>query len=209
MAKVSDAHLAARRRSIVMAACSVFSRKGVESATMAEIAAEAGLSPGAIYRYFENKEELAKGCMGENAHELEQQWQHAPGPAAAADAMGEFSRLSRLTFSNLNEPDEAFHSLLMLEQILIGVREGGTRLAEMRDGFALTRDGICQRLEIARQAGQLPRGMKPAFVAAALFSFYMGARVCKLVDPELDTDGQLDQIMALLPAITPAQPATV
>ena len=48
VAKVSDAHLEARRQSIVLAACRIFSRKGVESATMAEIAAEAGISPGAI-----------------------------------------------------------------------------------------------------------------------------------------------------------------
>lgn len=201
MAKVSDAHLEARRRSIVSAACAIFSRKGVEQATMAEIAAEAGLSPGAIYRYFENKEELARGCMGENALELEQQWQHAPD--AQSDAMAAFSRLSHLTFSTLNDPGETFHTLLMLERILKGVRDGDTMLTELREGFALTRDGICQRLESAKQAGQLPGLMESSPFAAVLFSFYMGARVCKLIDPELDTDAQLDQVMNLLAAVTP------
>ena len=174
---------------------------------MAEIAAEAGLSPGAIYRYFENKEQLALGCLGENAHELEEQWKHAP--ESNSDAMAEFARLSRLTFATLNEPDEAFHSMLMLEQILKGVRQHDLSLVEMREGFAQTRDALRQRLELAKESGQFPDSFDPTLMAAALFSFYMGARVCKLTQPDLDTNGQLEQLMGLLLASSPAALARV
>lgn len=202
MAKVSDAHLAARRRSIVVAACGVFSRKGVESATMAEIASEAGLSPGALYRYFENKEQLANSCMSENATDLEDQWKRTPDDST--DPLREFQELSRKTFGTLNDPDERTHTLLMLEHIVMGVRQGDADLADLRAGFAKTREGISQRLALAKANGQLPSGLDPELSAGALFSFYLGARVSKAVDSEIDTTGQLDQMLGLLRAISPA-----
>ncbi len=47
-----------RRRDIINAARKIFSVKGFNSATMEEIANEAELSPGTLYLYFKNKEEL-------------------------------------------------------------------------------------------------------------------------------------------------------
>lgn len=47
-----------RRQEIIEAARLVFSSKGFNSATMEEIASEAELSPGTLYLYFKNKEEL-------------------------------------------------------------------------------------------------------------------------------------------------------
>ena len=47
-----------RRQEILSAAREVFSKKGFNSATMEEIASKAELSPGTLYLYFKNKEEL-------------------------------------------------------------------------------------------------------------------------------------------------------
>ncbi len=47
-----------RRQEILHAARKVFSSKGFNSATIEEIALEAELSPGTLYLYFKNKEEL-------------------------------------------------------------------------------------------------------------------------------------------------------
>ncbi|MCG8531110.1 MAG: TetR/AcrR family transcriptional regulator [Desulfovibrionales bacterium] len=47
-----------RRQTIIHAARTVFSAKGFNSATMEEIATQAELSPGTLYLYFKNKEEL-------------------------------------------------------------------------------------------------------------------------------------------------------
>jgi len=47
-----------RRQQILDAARKVFSEKGFSKATMEEIASEAELSPGTLYLYFKNKEEL-------------------------------------------------------------------------------------------------------------------------------------------------------
>jgi AcrR family transcriptional regulator len=47
-----------RRQQIMVAAKRVFSEKGFNKATMEDIAQEAELSPGTLYLYFKNKEEL-------------------------------------------------------------------------------------------------------------------------------------------------------
>jgi AcrR family transcriptional regulator len=47
-----------RRQQIIVAAKRVFSGKGFNKATMEDIAKEAELSPGTLYLYFKNKEEL-------------------------------------------------------------------------------------------------------------------------------------------------------
>jgi AcrR family transcriptional regulator len=47
-----------RRQQIIVAAKKVFSQKGFNKATMDDIAGEAELSPGTLYLYFKNKEEL-------------------------------------------------------------------------------------------------------------------------------------------------------
>lgn len=47
-----------RKKEILDAARKIFSNKGFNSATMEEIASKAELSPGTLYLYFKNKEEL-------------------------------------------------------------------------------------------------------------------------------------------------------
>ena len=58
MPKVTDAHRAARRDEILDAAQRVFARKGYRGSSIAAIINESGLSAGAIYSYFEGKQEL-------------------------------------------------------------------------------------------------------------------------------------------------------
>lgn len=58
MPKVSDEHRAARREQITAAALACFARKGFQRTSMADIVAESGLSPGAIYLHFESKQAI-------------------------------------------------------------------------------------------------------------------------------------------------------
>jgi AcrR family transcriptional regulator len=58
MPKVDQAHLDARRLQIVDAARARFAEHGFAGTSMADVVAAAGLSTGAIYRYFRSKVEL-------------------------------------------------------------------------------------------------------------------------------------------------------
>jgi AcrR family transcriptional regulator len=58
MPRVSAEHLAARRQQILDAARRRFARDGFHATSMQQVIAEAGLSVGAVYRYFPSKSDL-------------------------------------------------------------------------------------------------------------------------------------------------------
>ena len=70
MPKVSQSYVDARRSQILEAAVVCFSRKGFHRATMQDIVKQSRLSPGAIYNYFESKDEIIEAIANER-HEKE------------------------------------------------------------------------------------------------------------------------------------------
>jgi TetR/AcrR family transcriptional regulator, transcriptional repressor of aconitase len=63
--KVTEQHLEARRRQILDAALTCFSRDGFHRTPMQAIFEESGLSPGAVYRYFKSKEDIVAAIASE------------------------------------------------------------------------------------------------------------------------------------------------
>src|SRR5437667_12033922 len=80
---VAEAASAARER-ILAAAQRRFAAFGYRRTGIAEIAREAGVAAGTIYRYFESKEEVFRAVVGE-LHDawLKRARQALPGPGAA------------------------------------------------------------------------------------------------------------------------------
>jgi AcrR family transcriptional regulator len=70
MPRVSQAHLDARRRQILDAARRCFVRNGFHATSMQDVLAEAGLSAGAVYRYFRSKDEIIAAIAGEAVAEI-------------------------------------------------------------------------------------------------------------------------------------------
>ena len=79
------------RRQILAAALTVFSRTGYAGTTLDDITAEANLSKGAIYWYFDNKADLFATLLGERAsifsELLEDAAKRASGPLGGLEAM--------------------------------------------------------------------------------------------------------------------------
>lgn len=191
MARVSDAHLEARRQSILDAATKVFSQKGIAAATMAEIASVAGISPGAIYRYFENKDELARGCMNESAEAIKNAWAN---PAALEMS---FNELAAVTFAGISLPEEAVDTQMFLEQLLIAVRDGNeAAMKGFEDEHVRIREGIAFLMK--REYGESASQFDLATLGDALYAFYWGARVCKLMSPDTDPLKQFEQVQGLI-----------
>jgi len=69
MPKVTVEHLNARRAQIMEAARACFGRKGFAGTTIQDICREAGLSPGAIYRYFNSKSDIVF-AIGDESREM-------------------------------------------------------------------------------------------------------------------------------------------
>lgn len=65
MPKVSEQHLAARRRQILDAAAACFARDGFHRTSMQDIVRESGVSAGLVYRYFTGKDDVIEAIVTE------------------------------------------------------------------------------------------------------------------------------------------------
>src|SRR5260370_22436665 len=63
-----------RRGEILAAAQACFARSGFHQTSMQEICAEAGVSPGNLYRYFRSKEDIIAGIAERDRAETAQQF---------------------------------------------------------------------------------------------------------------------------------------
>ena len=206
MTKVTQAHLDARREEILSAAVKIFARKGMQSATMAEIAEEAGISAGAIYRYFSNKEDLAAFCMGQSGEQVVSDWRRLS--EESGDPRTVFESMARQSFDEINRPDASNETFLMFESQLAAVRAGDSRLlAEARRAHQRIVGGLTEALKKMQDAGQFPRELDAEQLGAGLLSFYWGARLTRLVNDDVDTDAQLEQVWRLMTLASAASSA--
>lgn len=74
MPKVSAEHKQRRRAQILEAAQRAFARHGFEGATVARLEEETGLSRGAIFSYFENKDDLFVAVVSQSSDRLVAIW---------------------------------------------------------------------------------------------------------------------------------------
>lgn len=63
MPKRDPTHMNAQRERIILAAIACIARKGAKGTSMADIWKEAGLSAGALYVHFKNKNDLVAQCL--------------------------------------------------------------------------------------------------------------------------------------------------
>jgi AcrR family transcriptional regulator len=181
MPKVSEEHLAARRRQILDAALACFSRRGFHQTSMQAIFEEAGLSPGAVYRYFKSKEEIVQAIASETLAGFA----GAIQPGATAETLGPAEVVQRL-FDALET---------------VPLREDRLRLAVQVWGEALhnpairtfllqivdrLRGQITADLRDAQERGRLDPGLDPEYAGRALLAMAQGFVVQSTWHPELD-----------------------
>src|SRR5947209_16997983 len=93
----ANVQLAADRRSEILAAAQTcFARAGFHQTSMQAICAEAGMSPGNLYRYFRSKEDIIAGIAEQDRAETAQQF-------AAVSAENFFAGLAALAQHHLVE----------------------------------------------------------------------------------------------------------
>jgi AcrR family transcriptional regulator len=115
LARLADPQLAdRRRRQILDAALACFRRRGFHQATMQEICAEASMSAGALYRYFNSKAEII-GAIAEDKHaDSDTMFLNAARSGSAIDAL---SLIARDFFGKFAEGDGALIADIFAECI--------------------------------------------------------------------------------------------
>jgi TetR/AcrR family transcriptional regulator, fatty acid metabolism regulator protein len=169
----------ARKAQILQAANDVFSRKGFHAANVSDVAAEAGISQGTVYHYFDSKEELFMAVFEAwETGSLNREVQAAMDASKSASerlgylghAVGEYMALAEETFPASVE----FWSHIHRDAF---IREGFRRIfAELRATLAqLIQDGIAQGEFVAIDSNA---------VAALLIAVYDGLILQWLADSQ-------------------------
>jgi AcrR family transcriptional regulator len=127
----------ARRKQILDAAIDCVRRSGFHGASMAEIAAAAGVSVGQIYRYFENKEAIVAAIVAKDLAEMQVKFtdMETSSPAALLETL--VSGCSH-AIDRSYDPDR---SALMLEILAEAARNPRVQ-AVVEQGDAAERDVI-------------------------------------------------------------------
>jgi AcrR family transcriptional regulator len=192
--RVSEAHLAARRRQILDAAGRCFVRNGFHQTSMQDVIKEAGLSVGAFYRYFRSKNELITAIASEKITAV----------------TGVLDGLLAL------DPMPSIPEILerLLERVDVAVVEDGTvRIAVQVWGEAVhdpevaavvaeiygrVRDRAVHTAERAQAAGQIPPDADPAGIGAAFFGLVQGYILQRILLGGTDRQTYMNGVRALM-----------
>ena len=191
MPKISEEQRQARRDQILAAVWRCFLRKGVHGTSMEDIIRESGLSAGAVYLYFKNKDELILTAISTYMDQLR---------GLVMPVLMREEALAPLSFVHEMTSAIARHTkrvgIDLNTVILMGWSEAQTNVAvkDLVTGFQVKyRDALSdvvrqwQRREHARPEAD------PVEIAKALLSFFLGSIVQEALlggaDPETLTRG--------------------
>lgn len=183
MTRVTQAHIDARVGDILEAARRVFAQKGTHAATMQEVAGEAGLSAGALYRYFANKDDLVR-AVNEDAIERGRQL----FADAAAGASSPLDALVRSGYAALGE-EQASDRCLDLDLRIAALRDGGHFTDVHRELNADIAAMISGLIRQAQAAGEIGSHLDPDLLGRVLLALVNGLRL-DMLDPEAALDGR-------------------
>ena len=169
MPRVSAEHLEARRTEILEAAWRCFGRKGFHRTTMRDICAEAELSPGAVYRYFQGKDELIRAVASKTAT--------VEGFLADLECLPSIRIDVRLCAEALHEP-----------------RVRKAVLENLDNLFRL----FAARVREAQEEGAVDADLEPRAVGRVLVALFQGLELQKAVDPEMDVAPCAHAVQALV-----------
>jgi AcrR family transcriptional regulator len=190
MPKVTEEHVEARRRQILSAALRCFAREGFHRTTMQDIFREADLSPGAVYSYFNGKDELIVAIVAE-----------------VMSFVGEAATLltEPLPEGRLRRPGEALAEIIdryqdfalgtVVERArifphLIGEQQRNPQLnAAVRTGLDTLRGGFEALARAAQERGELDPAVDPEEFSRLPISLMQGLLVqVGVYGEELDID---------------------
>src|SRR5262245_38980876 len=183
MARVSQAHLDARRQQILDAARRCFIRNGFHTTSMQDVLGEADLSAGAVYRYFRSKEDIIV--------------------AIATDTLTTLTRAFEALTSTAPLPplDEAFGAIFAtlerLDQesgiggLVVQVWGEALRSPTLRERVTLAfsneiRHVLVHLVEAYQAQGSLPGGVPPEQIARTLAALVPGFLIQRVLLGDVD-----------------------
>lgn len=176
-----------RRAEILEAAQRLFSRMGFHQASMQQICAAAGMSPGNLYRYFPSKEAIIAGIAERDRAEVGAQF---TGAFAAPDFFSTFEALARHHFVERSADEVGLCAEIMSES------RRNPAIAKIMQGFdGEVKQHLVTMLRIAAERGDIDRNIDFEAVIAMLMVIADGVWWRRAVDPDFDANAVLPIFM--------------
>ncbi len=192
--RVTEAHVEARREQILDAAMRSFGRNGFHATTMQDVANEAELSPGALYRYFPGKEDIV-AALAEQHRERNQ------AIFDTADTDGDtatiFRQLGEAFFRQFEEPDFVDCAPIDIELWAESVRSDSVRQV-MHESMASVQAPLADLVRGAQAKSDIDPSLDASAVAQLLMSMFIGLEVQRVVAGETDIRPYLDAVLAMV-----------
>jgi TetR/AcrR family transcriptional regulator, transcriptional repressor of aconitase len=205
--RISAARAAAQRERIVDAALACFARQGFHAATMQDIVAESGLSPGAIYGYFKGKTEIVSAIAAAR-HAMERQ--RMDEALSASDIDASLQRLVEGFILQLREPLEQQWRRLAVQLWAESLSNPELR-REALAGVAQAIDLLSVLIARAQAQRRWPADLDPAAAARVLIATLQGLSLQLAWDDRIDVAAVAAALRILIdpprPAAAPPSPS--
>jgi TetR/AcrR family acrAB operon transcriptional repressor len=171
------------RQKLLEAALAVFSRNGYDATRLEDIAAEAGVTRGAIYHHFGSKPELYTTLTGEMWERVMPVLEQAMTEGGSPVDILRRSFIRKMSFVEEDDAFRAINELIMFKTAVI---------PELEDGMRMKRDGVRQAVNII--AGHVTEGIEQGLIrpsvnardmALAYYALQDGLMALWLIDPAL------------------------
>src|SRR6516162_10403852 len=166
-----------RRCQILDAALVCFAKRGFHQTSMHDISAEAGISVGLIYRYFENKEAVISAMADHHEKEIVEVLERARQAPTLLES------LEILFTAHCCENEPQVVSAFVVD--LYAEASRNPRVADLvRDVLRTGMDGVIELLERAPEAQSATHGLSPSELAAPIFAVARGMLMFDVLRPQ-------------------------
>lgn len=182
-----------RRRTILAAAERAFVRHGFHASTMQDVAVEAGMSPGNLYRYFPSKDAIVAGLCECDQDELADDFADL---AAAGDIVEAIERMLHKLL--VEEPRDGLQ--LMVEIWAESARNPAIAAIQSK-ADALVRERLRATVEAARRHGAAAPDIDADFATRALMTIGAGLFKRRVLEPDFDGEVEIAVAVRLIEAV--------
>ena len=200
MARVSQAHLDARRRQILDGAALCFARNGFHATSMQDVLKEIDLSAGAVYRYFSGKDELIGAIVGEVLEALRQVYEDAavetPPPLPDVLLARSLARLRENRPGVLDGGAWAFPRLIV--QVWTEILRNAGLAAQVHAGYDAVRASWERVVMSYKAAGLIPRTADADAMARVMLALAQGSVALGAVLGDTSDETLVNGVRALM-----------
>ena len=195
MGRIAGVTAAETRERLLRAAADAFAERGYDGTRVADIAAAAGVSSGAMYAHFASKADLLAGALRAHGRRLLADLFAAEPDRAVTDLLLVIGR-------SLPRRRDARGYLIV--EALVAARRDEDVAGPMRDYVGERADWIAGLMDVAQAGGELDPALSPSALAHFCLLLAMGSA---LVTPDLHAvdDGEWTALLArVVTALAPA-----